>query len=285
MTTPTLRMRYAIRRLSLPLYFVSAFTITWSLILLVAAERGFDPAAIQLSDGMLIFGCMLLGPSASSLGLTALLEGKPGLRALFARMRPQRLGAGWYALICLTIPLLSGMILAALAALVAPAYRPELSLARLGMGVVLGGLAGFIEESGWTGFALPRLQARYSPLVSGLVLGLLWATWHGMADWWGNRAAFGSYWFINFIVYWIIPLSAYRMLMAWMYHHTHSLFAAQLMHMCYTGTLVAISPALGVTQALLWEALLAAGLWAGVVVVLLSTRWRVHAQAVTTVVS
>jgi membrane protease YdiL (CAAX protease family) len=34
------------------------------------------------------------------------------------------------------------------------------------------------EEAGWRGFALPRLQRRFDPVTSSLVLGFLWANWH-----------------------------------------------------------------------------------------------------------
>ncbi len=34
------------------------------------------------------------------------------------------------------------------------------------------------EETGWRGFAMPRLQARVSPLIAALVIGFFWATWH-----------------------------------------------------------------------------------------------------------
>jgi membrane protease YdiL (CAAX protease family) len=46
-----------------------------------------------------------------------------------------------------------------------------------------GGLAGLllapiIEEPGWRGFALPRLQTQMSPGWASVVLGFLWAGWH-----------------------------------------------------------------------------------------------------------
>jgi len=37
---------------------------------------------------------------------------------------------------------------------------------------------GLNEETGWTGLALPRLQARYSPLIATLVVWFFWILWH-----------------------------------------------------------------------------------------------------------
>jgi membrane protease YdiL (CAAX protease family) len=51
-----------------------------------------------------------------------------------------------------------------------PAY-----LATLAFVAVLGG---GLEEPGWRGFALPRLQAVRSPLTATLLLGFAWGVWH-----------------------------------------------------------------------------------------------------------
>jgi membrane protease YdiL (CAAX protease family) len=34
------------------------------------------------------------------------------------------------------------------------------------------------EEPGWRGFAMPRLQSRFSPLVAILFVGTFWGLWH-----------------------------------------------------------------------------------------------------------
>ncbi|MCA9347536.1 CPBP family intramembrane metalloprotease [Candidatus Saccharibacteria bacterium] len=34
------------------------------------------------------------------------------------------------------------------------------------------------EETAWRGFALPRLQSKYTPLKASIILGAIWALWH-----------------------------------------------------------------------------------------------------------
>jgi membrane protease YdiL (CAAX protease family) len=244
-----MKFKALINRYSLPVYFFFAYMIAWGGIMLIAATKAFDPHAIVMTDGVQMFFCMLLGPSLSSIFLTAILEGKVGLKNLFTRITIWRVGLTGYLPI-LTVPILSTSVLLILSALVSPIYKPSVNIV---FGVIIGALAGFFEETGWTGFALPRLQAKYSITVSGLILGLLWSFWHIMADYWGNIANFGSFWFPHFIIYWIIPLTAYRVLIAWVYKKTNSLLLGQIMHMFYTGTLIAVSPVLPVSIGLMWE--------------------------------
>lgn len=262
-------MKTFLQRHDLSVYFFLAYLIPWGGSLLLAAQKGFQVGELRATELGLMFLLMLLGPSLASLTLTALLDGRPGLRSLFSRMGRWSIGWNWSIVIFLTIPLISISVLTVLSTWLSPVYRIQFNLTQVILGLAIGLLAGFCEETGWTGFALPRLQARYGPLAAGLILGILWAIWHGMADFWGSIATLGLVWLPNFVVFWLVPLTAYRILMVWVHKNTNSLLAAQLMHAFYTGTLVAISPATPTAEAILWKALFGITVWITLLLVLI----------------
>lgn len=262
-------------------YFVMAYGITWGGILIFLASKGFQLTSLQVQDVsilfMIVFLAMLLGPSTSGIVLTGMLDGRTGMQDLWLRIRRWRVGSPWYGIALLTIPVLTLVILSVLRVFVSPAYGPNF---RIALGIA-GLLAGCFEEIGWTGFATPRLLSlnKNDPLKAGFILGVLWAFWHMLADFSGNIVNLSlAQWMAWFFIYWILPLTAYRILMTWVYSHTQSVFVAQLMHASYTGWLIVLQPATPNTD-LLWEAIFAAILWILVGIVAIGRRQVVSDKA------
>jgi membrane protease YdiL (CAAX protease family) len=76
---------------------------------------------------------------------------------------------------------------------------------------------GFGEETGWRGFALPRLQRRYSQLVAATVLTLFWAAWHIPPFFYrpGYTSMDGAG-----IAGWLVSLWTGSLLLSWLYNRT-----------------------------------------------------------------
>jgi uncharacterized protein len=88
-------------------------------------------------------------------------------------------GLQWYAVAVLLIPLTEILVAAALGS---PGALGALSPAALLLYPAAYAAHFFFgplfEESGWRGFALPRMQHRHGPLWGTLLLGIIWSAWH-----------------------------------------------------------------------------------------------------------
>lgn len=99
------------------------------------------------------------------------------------------------------------------------------------------------EELGWRGFALDRLQARWNPMISSLILSVFWWAWHlplffinGTTQY---KMGFGSPGFLVFTLD-IVPLT---FIMTWAYNHNRrSILSAVLLHMAYNFVLSFVFP-------------------------------------------
>src|ERR1017187_5132503 len=147
--------------------------------------------------------------------------------------------------------------------LISPAYAPK----RFFVGVLFGIPAGIFEEIGWTGYAFPKMRSAANGLVPAILLGLLWSLWHlPVVNFLGAAVPHGAYWFAFFMAF-AIAMTAMRVLIAWIYTNTKSVFLAQLMHISSTGSLVVFSPPVSAGQEARWYALYGAALWVGVLIV------------------
>ena len=173
---------------------------------------------------------ILWAPMLFALLVTARFRGKAGLAALRSRFRIRGISLRWW-LIALLLP---------------PAIHlvPAFSSGGFETGDVTAWLRTWVvnmaflsavmigEELGWRGYALPALQARRSPLVASLLLGLLWGVWHfpvwfGLG--YGPDAEIGSG--IAVVLSSTVNTVALAIILTWLVNHTHgSVPLAMLYH-------------------------------------------------------
>jgi len=87
------------------------------------------------------------------------------------------------------------------------------------------------EEPGWRGFALPRLQQRWGPLVGTAIVGVIWAAWHLPNYFRPDWAAFNGGFTLSGVAVFAIFAVSFSMVMTWVYNGTGgSLLMAVLLH-------------------------------------------------------
>jgi len=165
--------------------------------------------------------------------LSSAFTRNPGIRKQFATLLKPRGSWIWYLVIFLIfpgIPLISYGITNLFGG-EAYFYLAELGFSGAAVYLVLEFSRGFLmtgginEESGWRGFALPRLQGRYPVLVSALIVWFFWAAWHLPYDFGrGDELA----WILENRLFWNLVIS---IVMAWLYNRTDgSILAPALFH-------------------------------------------------------
>jgi len=219
-----------VQRRALLLYFVLVFLISWLGSYMVIGTRLLRGEPLELSDIGVMAIPMLGAPFGVGILMSYLASGRKGLKNLFFRMRNWRIGGRWYLPLAI-FPLLLLAVTLILSVIVSPKMAPSFVVPFIFIGLVVG----LLEETGWTGFALPRMSMRHSMLGAALLLGAIHGVWHFFADFLANyRAMGGLYWFL-FNAGFFMHVVALRVLIVWVYANTESLFLAMMMHGASTG--------------------------------------------------
>jgi membrane protease YdiL (CAAX protease family) len=169
--------------------------------------------------------------------MTGLTEKRAGVINLLRRMVQVKVGWKWYLLILLGIPAVFTLGIVALPGALASfrGFPPNFAVLYLTSFVLIflvGGPLG--EEPGWRGFALPRMQRRYGPLVASLLLGVLWTCWHlphflTRAQGGGPGMTWSSF-FYNFSTFFVMVM-AFTIIITWAVNNNKgSVFIAILLH-------------------------------------------------------
>jgi CAAX protease family protein len=190
------------KRRSVFVFFLLGFGVPW-LGWTIRALTGLEgPAgtALHYTGDFLTVGGFVAAAVASGAG---------GITSLLRRCFQIRVPIGW-ALFALFLPL----TWYAIPTLISGASHGgigRVDFGGIGKYVAPGGLLAFTtgplgEEVGWRGFLQPRILKRYPPLVTSLVIGVIWSIWHlplYWERWFSSPVSFATF-TLNTICYSVI---------------------------------------------------------------------------------
>ena len=210
---------------------VIAFIVVWILASVIIIIELIVREQLDLSTTLVVISVItgLLPAFVASSAFSTI----PGVRAHLRTYIKPRGAFGYYLLALVLFPaiwLLGNLLSRALGMEVLFSSYPVVDVKLLGMvilfflyNIIYGGLS---EEPGWRGFALPRLQAKFSPLVSSLILGVLWAVWHAPARFGGIEAKSLS----DTLVEWVLIVLV-SVIFTWFFNRTKgSILVTALLH-------------------------------------------------------
>lgn len=123
---------------------------------------------------------IVLIPTLLAILLTAISEGKSGVRALLGKLGQWRISPKWLAItlsLALVIRLMMSVVALLLGLIPAIQVRPVSAVQTLMLALIFI-IAAIPEELGWRGYALPKLLTQRSALAASLIIGVVWGSLH-----------------------------------------------------------------------------------------------------------
>ncbi len=175
------------------------------------------------------------GPALGALIVVGIVEGSDGIKRLIRSLFQWRVKFIWYLVVLLGPALtmvtavtihyaFTGIGLAQSLMEWFSAFPQHLFMVISVFIFMMVGIWG--EEVGWRGFALPKLQEKYHPLLASLIVGAIWAVWH--------LPAFfieGSQQAQQGMTFFFLATLGYSILYSWIYNGSReSLFMIWLLH-------------------------------------------------------
>jgi uncharacterized protein len=220
-------MGTTIRHHPLVSYFVMAYAISWTYVLVFLVLW-------PLADTIVTQTPQLFGPILAAFVLTAVMSGKAGVKQLLQRFVLWRVGTVWYLFALVGVPAIYFLGIAfvpgGLGSFKAPTATMSLLYPVLFFVVLV--LDGpLLEEPGWRGFALPRLQERWGPLAGSVILGVLWAAWHAPQYLLPSFASENGGFTPSGLGVFALAAISFSVIITWVFNHTRgSLLLAILLH-------------------------------------------------------
>ncbi len=236
--------REKIEKNSLVLYFVISYVIMIVCVVLQLVFNILSFSHVSFTvQGFILWVFMVFSPTISATIITGIVSGWTGIKTLYKGFSIWKVGFIWYfaAFLFLIGPLAAGFFYAIFGG-ESPGIDPNLTIQIFISSMIFGLFSGPLsEETGWRGFALPRLEAKYGALVSSLILGIIWTFWHLPLYFVPGSSQVG----IPFPIYMILVVSI-AIIMTWAYNNTKgSLIITILIHFCFNFSSVLVTSMLG----------------------------------------
>jgi membrane protease YdiL (CAAX protease family) len=159
-------------------FVVLTFGISW-LLWLPSVLRSTGVADLPEIVGLLgLFA--VLGPTVAAFVLVGRQAGRAGMGRLLRRAFATNFDKRWWIptlLLLPTVGVLTTIVIVLAGDGVEDWAVPTLGTALITVAVILF-VGGGLEEFGWRGYALDRLQNGGNALTASLILGLIWGAWH-----------------------------------------------------------------------------------------------------------
>jgi membrane protease YdiL (CAAX protease family) len=179
-------------------FLALTFGLSWGIIALLILFTDQIVAIFgEISSSNPLFILAAWSPGITGAFLVWRHYGLKGLSSFFRRLTLWRMPAVWWLYLILGIP-----VIAYLSAVLngtindpfpySPWYRVFPALVQAFF------LLGTMEEFGWRGLAQPLLQRKMAPFWAGLIVGIIWATWHIPAFLLGGGVQYGAWSFVPF---------------------------------------------------------------------------------------
>jgi membrane protease YdiL (CAAX protease family) len=226
----------------LPAFFGLAYLLAWALLapwfyLYSVVLKHSIPWWLWLLVPFAYLGAV--SPSLAGLVITARTEGRDAVRRLLRSLVNGRFPLRWY-LFTLVLPLAVTALsiglwdrnLARWQAFSFGSFLSNLPIA-YALALPFGPLG---EELGWRGYALPRLLARFGPVVATLIIGVMWTFWHVPMMLWMPGASIPAYMGLTTfsVAVYVCQITAQSAVMTLIYLRTGgSILMAVLAHLAF----------------------------------------------------
>ncbi len=256
------------------LYVLIAFGMTWLLwigaLLLGYEDMSFmgvirwEFESLQQLVAFIIFRLGVYGPLAASVIVTYRFHKGKGLEDLWGRMIKWKVEVNWYLYLFL-IPVIINLAVVLVGLIMGiplqSFFSSNITLNFVLIYFLYEVLTSGMEEPGWRGFLLDKLQSRYTAEKGSWYLGIIWAVWHFPYVIYLYYSA-GLLTIVLSLAGFTMAIIGQTFFFTWFYNNTKSILIAVLFHAWLNisatmilGDITISNPAMGIVPALVtWGA-------------------------------